>query len=50
MNTEDYRRKDKASLWHPYTAKSSADDGLPIIVHGDGVYLFDSDGKRYVHG
>lgn len=48
MNTEDYRRQDRASLWHPYTVHSAAEDGLPIIVRGDGVYLFDSDGKRYV--
>jgi len=48
MNTQDYRKKDLASLWHPYTKHSGLKDGLPIIVRGEGAYLYDSEGKRYL--
>jgi adenosylmethionine-8-amino-7-oxononanoate aminotransferase len=34
-------------IWHPYTPFSALDD-LLTIVRGDGIYLEDADGKRYV--
>jgi len=35
-------------VWHPYTSHSMAANGLPVIVRGKGVYLFDEDGNRYL--
>ncbi len=43
-----YREMDRASLWHPYTKHSAARKGFPVIVKGEGPYLFDSEGKRYL--
>jgi adenosylmethionine---8-amino-7-oxononanoate aminotransferase len=40
---------DRRSLWHPYTKRSALEAGpLPVIVRGEGPYLFDQDGRRYV--
>jgi adenosylmethionine-8-amino-7-oxononanoate aminotransferase len=39
--------RDRQSIWHPYTQMQTAD--LPIaIVKGEGVYLFDENGKQYI--
>jgi adenosylmethionine-8-amino-7-oxononanoate aminotransferase len=46
--TEYYRKLDRASIWHPYTRHSAVRDGFPIITRGEGVYLFDTDGNRYL--
>jgi adenosylmethionine-8-amino-7-oxononanoate aminotransferase len=46
--TEYFRELDLASLWHPYTRHSALRDGFPIIVRGEGVFLFDSAGNRYI--
>lgn len=36
-------------VWHPYTRFSTfASDPLPVIVRGEGIYLFDDKGTRYV--
>ena len=35
-------------VWHPYTKHSTAAGGLPVIVRGEGVYLFDEAGNRYL--
>lgn len=49
MNTLEYSRLDRRHLWHPYTKHSSIErEHLPLIVRGDGVYLFDNDGRRYI--
>ncbi|MFV1966996.1 MAG: adenosylmethionine--8-amino-7-oxononanoate transaminase [Pirellulaceae bacterium] len=40
---------DRRSLWHPFTRHSAMDgDPFPIISRGEGVYLYDTDGHRYV--
>lgn len=39
--------RDKQSIWHPYTQMKTAQDPVPI-VRGEGVYLFDDKGKRYI--
>ncbi len=46
--TEYYRELDLASLWHPYTRHSALRDGFPVITRGEGVFLFDGEGNRYV--
>ncbi len=35
-------------LWHPYTKHSDAEQGFPTIVRGEGAYLYDEDGIRYL--
>jgi adenosylmethionine-8-amino-7-oxononanoate aminotransferase len=42
---------DKKHLWHPFTQMSDwqAHDQL-IIERGDGVYLYDTDGNKYLDG
>lgn len=45
--------KDKAYLWHPFTVLDQwcASDYAPLIIErGEGVYLYDSDGKSYIDG
>lgn len=39
---------EKDHIWHPYTRRSAERDGLPVIVRGEGIYLFDENGRRYV--
>lgn len=34
-------------LWHPYTKYSAVEAGLPEIVRGEGIYLFDAEENRY---
>ena len=49
MNTETYRNLDRRHLWHPYSRHSAMrDSAFPVMVRGEGVYLFDSDGRRYL--
>ncbi len=46
--TERYWNLDKKSIWHPYTRHSAAKEGgFPIITRGEGVYLFDTEQRRY---
>jgi adenosylmethionine---8-amino-7-oxononanoate aminotransferase len=35
-------------IFHPYTPFSVLEIGLPNMVRGEGIYLFDDTGKRYV--
>ncbi len=51
MTTRQLQLLDQQYLWHPFTHMSLwlADDPL-VITHGEGVYLVDSDGKRYLDG
>ncbi len=45
---DNYNEIDRASLWHPYTKHSATKDGFPVIARGEGVYLFDTEGNRYL--
>jgi adenosylmethionine-8-amino-7-oxononanoate aminotransferase len=45
--------KDKAYLWHPFTAMDQwcASDHQPLTIdRGEGVYLYDTDGNCYIDG
>jgi len=45
------RNSDRAALWHPFTQHALWDEEqFPVIVSGEGVYLFDADGRRYLDG
>jgi adenosylmethionine-8-amino-7-oxononanoate aminotransferase len=46
-STADYEAADRRFLWHPYTRSSSLDEGLPVITRGEGVHLYDTEGRRY---
>lgn len=35
-------------IFHPYTRFSAIEAGFPNIVRGEGIYLFDDAGRRYV--
>lgn len=39
--------RDKNVIWHPYTQMKNALPHIPII-RGEGVYVFDENGKRYI--
>lgn len=44
-----YQALDRQSLWHPYTRFSALKaEPLPIITHGEGVYLYDAEGRKYL--
>lgn len=50
---QDWIAKDKAHCWHPFTRQAdwTADDHQPLmLVSGEGVWLEDSDGNRYIDG
>ena len=49
----DWIAKDKAHCWHPFTAQDTwtASEHEPLmLVSGDGVWLEDAHGKRYIDG
>ncbi|NLH79441.1 MAG: aspartate aminotransferase family protein [Phyllobacteriaceae bacterium] len=49
--TADLRALDTAHYMHPFTDfKGLAKEGSRIMVKGEGVWLTDSDGKRYLDG
>jgi len=51
MNTFDLRRLDNAHVWHPFTPMlEHSREETPVIAAGDGFYLIDTDGKRYLDG
>ena len=50
-NKEQLQAWDDAHLWHPFTPHSVYREEDPLlVVGGEGHYLIDSDGKRYLDG
>ena len=51
FTTEQLQSWDKQYVWHPFTQMRDwlAED-TPVIVAGEGCWLIDSDGKRYLDG
>jgi adenosylmethionine-8-amino-7-oxononanoate aminotransferase len=44
-----FNELDRRHIWHPYTRFSTFEsDPLPVIVRGEGIYLFDDKGNRYL--
>ena len=42
---------DRRFLWHPFTQQRGWEhEDAPTIERADGVYLFDTDGRRYIDG
>ncbi len=51
FNTADLVRKDKAHLLHSVSnLHQLRQDGPLVFARGDGIYLWDTDGKRYIDG
>jgi adenosylmethionine-8-amino-7-oxononanoate aminotransferase len=49
--TESLRRKDRESIWHPFTQMADWEKDAPLIIErGEGNYLVDTDGRRYFDG
>lgn len=49
--TSHLRQADKAHLWHPFTQMSDWVHGDPIVIaEGEGEFLIDTDGNRYIDG
>lgn len=44
---KDWRENDRKAVWHPFTAVNTDTVNVPI-VRGEGVWLIDADGKRYL--
>ena len=48
---DQLRAWDRAHVWHPFTALADWEAGDPLVIErGDGVYLFDTEGNRYLDG
>ncbi|MFA7403505.1 MAG: adenosylmethionine--8-amino-7-oxononanoate transaminase [Pelobacteraceae bacterium] len=51
ITTEQLRQWDKRHVWHPFTQMQEWErDEQIIIVKGEGCWLIDSEGKRYLDG
>ncbi|OGW77901.1 MAG: adenosylmethionine--8-amino-7-oxononanoate transaminase [Omnitrophica bacterium GWA2_52_8] len=49
--TRTFREMDKRYTWHPFTQmKEWAREDVVVIERGEGVWLFDTDGKKYLDG
>jgi len=50
-NYEDLKRLDHAYLWHPFTQMQDWMGEEPLIIErGEGHYLIDTEGRRYLDG
>ena len=51
ITTEQLRQWDKRHVWHPFTQMQDWDrDEQTIIVKGEGCWLIDTEGRRYLDG
>jgi len=54
VDTEHWIAADKAHCWHPFTRQDewiSEESGEPLVLmDGEGVWLTDSEGRRYIDG
>jgi adenosylmethionine---8-amino-7-oxononanoate aminotransferase len=49
--TAELRQLDKQYLWHPFTHMKLWQEDEPLVIAAaDGMYLIDSDGRRYLDG
>jgi adenosylmethionine-8-amino-7-oxononanoate aminotransferase len=49
--TKRFIELDKKYVWHPFTQMAGWLESEPVIIeHGDGFYLVDTEGKRYIDG
>ncbi|OHB48406.1 MAG: adenosylmethionine--8-amino-7-oxononanoate transaminase [Planctomycetes bacterium GWF2_41_51] len=51
QKTQNLINLDKQYLWHPFTQMKGWLESEPVVVEsGDGFYLIDTEGKRYIDG
>ena len=52
MNNQSLLRRSLAAVWHPCTQMKQHEDDLPLIpiARGQGAWLHDFDGRRYLDG
>ncbi len=53
MTTAEIQALDKAHVWHPFTpmAEWCAPEAAPLVIErAEGVWLYDTDGRRYFDG
>jgi len=51
MEYQDLAKKDFQYLWHPFTQMSDFTSCPPLIIErGEGIYLIDTQGNRYIDG
>jgi len=51
MDYQTLMEKDFKYLWHPFTQMSDYTSRPPLIIEkGEGIYLIDTQGKRYIDG
>ena len=51
MQPEELRQIDNETLWHPFTQmRGHREENVPLIESGDGFYLIDVEGRRYLDG
>lgn len=51
MNSDEMKKIDQTLIWHPFTQmKEYAETEVLLIERGEGNYLIDSEGKRYLDG
>ncbi len=51
QSTTTWLAADKAHCWHPFTRQDDWVVGEPLVlVDGDGIWLTDSEGRRYIDG
>ncbi|MYE08118.1 MAG: adenosylmethionine--8-amino-7-oxononanoate transaminase [Acidimicrobiaceae bacterium] len=49
VTTADWARRDAAVVWHGFTQMATYEGSPPVIVdRGEGNYLYDTDGRRYL--
>lgn len=50
-DTEELRRKDREHFIHPWTDFATfKETGSDVMVEAEGIYVFDSEGERYIDG
>ena len=51
MSAADLRAWDNAHVWHPFTPMQAyREEQAPLIAQGEGFFLADTDGNRYLDG
>ncbi len=49
--TDELISKDRKNIWHPFTQmRDWQTDDFPVIEQGEGCYLIDTEGRRYLDG
>jgi adenosylmethionine---8-amino-7-oxononanoate aminotransferase len=51
MDQKDLEQLDLRHVWHPFTQQQGWSEETPLMIErGEGVYLFDTEGRRYIDG